>query len=143
MIITPIINLEYSHYSQNSFAETGSIANLAVAEANYNSLIAGIGFTLEKSFNYKDWTLQPYASFMLKHNFSDVTDDIRTEFLTLTDNSDSFVISGYDQGTNNYTLGLGLRAYAKNNLQIYFNYDLAVKNNSISHGLGLGLKFYF
>ncbi len=141
--LTPIINLEYSDYSHNSFTETGSIANLVVSETNYYSLISGIGLTLEKSFDYQDWILQPHISCMLKHNFSDVINNIQTEFSNLSNNVGSFTISGYDQGANNYTLGLGLRAYTNNNLQIHFNYDFTARNNSVSHELGFGLKFYF
>ncbi|MBW1617077.1 MAG: autotransporter outer membrane beta-barrel domain-containing protein, partial [Deltaproteobacteria bacterium] len=143
MLLTPMINMKYSDYSQDPFVETESIANLEIAEATYNSIIAGVGFTLEKSFNYKNWILRPYASFMFEHNFEDPVNSIQAKLLSMPANFQSVSATGYDSGANKYTIGLGIRTYTQKNLQIYFDYDLIIEKNALSHELGLGLKFYF
>ncbi|MBW1615506.1 MAG: autotransporter outer membrane beta-barrel domain-containing protein, partial [Deltaproteobacteria bacterium] len=143
LTITPVISLQYSDYSQDSFVENGSIGDLETAEANYQSLIAGVGFTLEKQFNYKNWILQPYLSFIYERNFEDTVNNIQTRLLSMPANLQSITATGYDSGANNYTIGFGIQAYTQKNLQLHFNYDLIVRKNALSHQLGFGLKLYF
>jgi outer membrane autotransporter protein len=141
--LTPSVSAQYSHYKQNAFTETGSSAALFVDAADSNSFVAGLGASIEKRFDYKQWKLLPHISLTWNHEFCDTANKVKAGFAEFGNSFGTFETEGYDSGAETYNAGIGITAYKGKNFSLFVNYDLGIKEDFIANSVTGGLKFYF
>jgi outer membrane autotransporter protein len=135
LAVQPFAGLQYIHFRQNGFTETGAAAaNLAVPGINTNSLRSAIGTRLfSKNDRLDGICFTPEFRALWLHEFLETETGFNTFFSEVGSGAGSFAINGLGMGRDWGVLGTGLNCDFGCNWSAYTNYDLMLNDQAMFH----------
>jgi outer membrane autotransporter protein len=134
LAVQPFAGLQYIHFRQNGFTETGAAAaNLAVPGINTNSLRSAIGSRFfSKNDRLDGISFTPEFRALWLHEFLETQTGFST-FFSEVGGGNSFAINGLGMGRDWGVLGTGLNCDFGCNWSAYTNYDLMLNDQTMFH----------
>lgn len=140
--VTPLASLEYNHFHQNSYTETGaSGASLSVGSTDSNSIRGGLGGKISQTIaKIDDWDIKPNARAVWLHEFNGTAPDQTSSFVA---GGSSFTTPGTKVAREHLGLGLGLDMASVRDTTISLKYDADLSDRYVSHSGFLQVRTEF
>ena len=128
-----MLSLQATHYSRDSFMETGADAlNLLAADESLTSVQGSLGLRLFKDYKTEGGAiLRPEARARWIHELSSDDHLLNARFAGST--ATSFLVKGDTPDRHSVALGLGLTARIRKDLTFRMDYDASISGDLVIH----------
>jgi len=139
--IQPMLSLQATHLSRDSFMETGADAlNLVAADESFTSMQGSLGMRLFKDYKTEGGAiLRPEARARWTHELSGDDHLLNARFAGST--ATSFLVKGDRPDRHSVVLGLGLTARVRKDLTFRMDYDASISSDLVIHAATALLVF--
>ncbi len=138
----PLAGAQYTHLTVNGYTEGESVASLAVAEDQSDSLRSRLGGSVKYDFRGGGVTFSPHLTASWQHEFLDASRGITSQFTAF--NSGSFVVRTQNPSDDSALVDLGLDADIHHGITIFGDYLLqAGKSNYFGQSVEAGVRVNF
>ena len=139
--IQPMLSLQASHLSRDSFMETGADdLNLVAADESFTSIQGSLGMRLFKDYKTEGGAiLRPEARARWTHELSGDDHLLNARFAGST--ATPFLVKGDRPDRHGVVLGLGLTARVRKDLTFRMDYDASISGNLVIHAATALLVF--
>jgi outer membrane autotransporter protein len=129
-VLQPFGSLEYVHFRQEGFTESGGgPLALKIEEKDYDMLVSNLGFSAAKMWALDGWTIMPEVSLAWRYNIEPA--DYSTTASLVSAPGEYFVIDGKEDATHALAIGasLDIANYGKFRSILDFNGELFTDEN--------------
>ena len=140
--LVPTMSLQYAYHDEEGFSEKGAGGlNLKVSSFDADSFISRLGFRLGRMFEAGYMKIFPEVSIQWAHEFGDTDRQVIARFAG--NPAGSFTVNGAEPNRDSALVGVGITAYAEENITLYFNYDAELRSDFNAHCFSLGFRLDF
>jgi len=137
----PTMAMFYDRTGVDSYRETGSIANLVVADNTYQSMRSQIGGKINYAVKVATFTFIPELTGAWQHEFEKNTQEVTARFAA---GGNPFTVRSEDPGNNSVVVGGGCTQVWSQVFATYFKYDTELGLNDYHvHNINGGMNFRF
>jgi uncharacterized protein with beta-barrel porin domain len=137
----PLVGVQYTHLSVDGYNETGSVADLDVADQNADSLRSRLGGRVSYTFSHSGINFTPHLDASWQHEFMDQSRGITSQF---SDGVGSFSVSTDNPSRDSALADLGLDAQFNRTITVFTNYQVqAGQENYFGQSFQAGVKIGF
>jgi outer membrane autotransporter protein len=129
---TPLASLQYSHFHQDGYTETGAgSGDLAVGSSDSDSIRSGLGGKVAaKVGEYSGWEFRPNARFVWLHEFNGSAPQQTSSF---TGGGTAFTVPGLKVEREHFGLGTGLDVASARGVTVSVKYDADLAAHYVDH----------
>ncbi|MGM0611032.1 MAG: autotransporter domain-containing protein [Thermodesulfobacteriota bacterium] len=142
-LITPNLNLDYTHMHEESYSESGARAlNLEIDSRDSRSLQSGLGLDISRTCSFKKLILTPKIGFKWLHEFTPESEDLSARF---KNRSPSFDAPGRDSANNAGVIDASLGTRFSDSVRAGVGYEctFAEGNQETAHNINAELRITF
>ncbi len=138
---TPSLGLSWTHIEIDNYTETGAgTSNLVVNDQDYDILNLTLRAGLRRTWDISEGSLTPEIH--LGYNYEAIHDQIQT-VSAFTGGGNTFTTTGFDPAIHSVLGGVGIAFLSNNNFDFVATYDIAAKEDFISHSALLKGRWKF
>ena len=119
--MTPLVSLDYAHFHQPGYTESGAAADLTMSSMDTDSIRTGLGGKAALPFHTENgWEIKPSVKAVWLHEYNGKA---QTQTSSYASGGASFSTSGAKPGLDHADLGLGLDLDNRQGMRLSLKYD--------------------
>jgi outer membrane autotransporter protein len=131
MSFTPQVRLDWASGDLDGYTETGDAAlALKVGSQSADHLRASVGAQFDLTAAMGNASARPFVRAFWNHEFNDDREDVRASFVG---GGSSFITTGQEVDSDNFTVGLGVNFYGQGNFSGALAYDSTIGDDFKTH----------
>ncbi len=142
LTLGPLAGIQYTHLSIDGYTESGSVADLSVADNESDSLRSRLGGRISYALSYGGMTFAPHLDASWQHEFLDQSRGVATQFNGF--GGGSFSVRTIDPSRDSALFDAGLDVQINHTVTAFTDYEVqAGQSNYFGQSIQAGLKIGF